>query len=296
MRFKIMFFTLCLFLPVYISFSQDYKTITFFNNDTLELKLDVFIPENEKPESVSLLIFVHGGGFKNGNRNSGHKFCREMTSRGLVSASISYTLYMKDKNFGCDGILSEKIKAIQHGTNALWLATDYFIKHADEYHIDTNRIFIAGNSAGAEVALHSAYWDRKIMSIYPNQLSVDFKFAGIISGSGAIMDLNLITKNNVVPTFLFHGDGDKLVPYATAPHHFCKTNAPGWLMLFGSKSIYDHLVLLDCSATLYTLSGSGHEIHSWYFENKPDEIYNFINNDKKNRVQNHTQINVNKRD
>ena len=41
------------------------------------------------------------------------------------------------------------------------------------------------------------------MSLFKTNLSPTFKYAGIVSGAGAIMDLNLITKQNALPTLYF---------------------------------------------------------------------------------------------
>lgn len=147
--------------------------------------------------------------------------------------AITYTLYMKGRNFGCDGVLPQKLRAFQLAANDLWQATLFFIKNVDKYNIDATKIFIGGNSAGAEAALHAAYWDRNVMSTYPEKLPGTFKYAGVISGAGALMDLNLITKKTMVPMLLFHGSVDPTVPYDTAAHHYCPTNSSNWLMLFG---------------------------------------------------------------
>jgi hypothetical protein len=203
--------------------------------------------------------------------------CKFLSKNGVVAATISYTLYMKDKNFSCDGILSEKIKAIQYGVNDLWLATAFFIANSSTYSIDTTKIFIAGSSAGAETVLHAAFWDFGTMNIYKNKLSPSFEYAGLIEGSGALMDLNLITKNSLLPVLMFHGTNDLLVPYATAAHHFCKTNTPGWLMLFGSYSIYNYIISLGGCAHLITYCGGGHEFSNELFQNDPQQVLDFIN-------------------
>jgi hypothetical protein len=107
------------------------KTTNFnyFKNDTLRLDLDLFLPENISSEKLPLVIFVHGGGFSGGSRDGGFAFC--LAQNGYAAATISYTLYMKNKKFSCDGILPEKIKAFNFGVNDLWLSTLFFIDKAD---------------------------------------------------------------------------------------------------------------------------------------------------------------------
>ncbi|WP_116789912.1 alpha/beta hydrolase [Flavobacterium psychrotrophum] len=276
---KITFFILAFFTLSFAS-AQDYKTITYFVNDSAQLQLDLFLPKTAKKsklkEKTPLLIHVHGGGFAVGTREWGHTVCREAAKNGIAAASISYTLYMKGKKFSCDGILTEKVKAFQIAANQLWQATLFFIKNSETYNIDTSKIFISGSSAGAETVLHAAFWDRSLMNLYPTRLPDSFRYAGLISGSGAIMDLNLITKKNVLPIMLFHGSCDPTVPYATAAHHLCPTNSSGWIMLFGSYSIYNHILGLNGNTHLYTYCNGGHEYSDELFGKQPTETITFI--------------------
>lgn len=288
---------LAIFFAITFAHAQKKTTITYFQNDTLKLDLDLFEPEIASKTKLPLMIYVHGGGFSGGERESGYSFCNYLANNGFASATITYTLYAKGKNFGCDGALPNKIKSFQFGANDLWLATSYFIKNSKKHNIDVDKIFISGSSAGAETVLHGAYWDFKTMNLYKNTLPKDFKYAGLVSGAGAIMDLNLISKNNLIPMFFFHGSADNVVPYGTAAHHLCKTNASNWLMLFGSQSIYNHSLEMDGSASLYTYCGGTHEYSGTLFEKDQFYILNFLNDILAGKkVQNHTVFKSGKKD
>lgn len=245
--------------------------MTYFNNDSLSMELDLYLPQKIGGDTSPLVIYVHGGGFAGGKRQSGHAFAMSVKENGMACATITYTLYMKGKSFSCDGITSEKVKAMQIAASQLWHATAYLLERSDELRIDPSKVLIAGSSAGAETVLHAAYWDRNEMQLFGKALSDEFKYIGIISGAGAIMDLNMIKENNALPTMFFHGDADQLVPYATAAHHYCEPSATGWLMFFGSKSIHDHLTRLSVSSQLITFQGGGHE-HAGTFFNQDQEI------------------------
>ncbi len=201
------------FLLTPMATAQEFQTLTYFKNDSISLDLDLFIPENEPSLNTPLLIYVHGGGFANGTRTRGHNLATFLIGQNIACASISYTLYMKDKSFGCDGILTEKIKAIQIAVSQLWHATAYLIEQSDQIHINPSQIFLAGSSAGAETVLHAVYWNRKQMQLYEPKLVPEFRYAGVIVGAGAIMDLNLITQENKIPLMAFHGDADPTVPF-----------------------------------------------------------------------------------
>ncbi|MDI1254907.1 MAG: alpha/beta hydrolase [Flavobacterium sp.] len=271
--------------------AQKMQTFTYFENDTLKLDLDLFLPEKSVNTKLPLLIYVHGGGFSIGERQHGHNICKFLAQNGYATATITYTLYMKGKKFSCDGVLSEKVKAFQYGANDLWIATSWFIRNSEKFNIDTSKIFISGSSAGGETVLQAAFWDFDTMNLYGTQLPKDFKYAGLVSGSGAIMDLNLITKANLIPMMLFHGSGDLTVPYGTAAHHYCKTNASGWLMLFGSFSIFNYMKDLDGTVALYTFCGGGHEYSATLFEKDQQIMLGFLNDVlAKKKFQTHVTI------
>jgi poly(3-hydroxybutyrate) depolymerase len=262
--------------------AQEFKTLTYFVNDSLKLELDLFLPPVKGKEKRPLLVHVHGGGFAGGKSADGHHIAKYAASQGYVGVSINYTLYMKDKNFSCDGILPEKIKAIQIAANQLQQAVVYLLDNADTYNIDPAKVFLSGSSAGAETILHAVFWGPKMMELYPGRLPMGFRYAGIIAGSGAIMDLNLITKNNIVPIMCFHGSCDVTVPYGTASHHYCEPGCSGWLMLFGSYSIYNYAKTLTDNTHLVTYCGGGHEYSDEVFAKEPQRVIDFMN-----RVLNH---------
>jgi poly(3-hydroxybutyrate) depolymerase len=258
--------------------AQEFQTLNYLKNDSTSLCLDLFLPKVNIVKKVPLIIFVHGGGFSGGDRTAGHIFGKFLASKGYACASISYTLYMKNKDFGCNGVLAEKVKAIRIAASDLWAATTYLNSNAKKLNIDTAKIFIAGSSAGAETVLHAAYWDYKKMNLFKNSLSPTFKYAGVIAGAGAIMDLNLITPKNLLPTMLYHGDADPTVPYKTAAHHYCTCDKPGWLMLFGSYSIYNHTVGLNGNVKLTTFCGGDHRYNNYYMTVDIQTVVDFVEN------------------
>ncbi len=286
--------SICIFLLQFFCLSnslkaQDFKTFTYYSDDSLQLELDFFSPVQRNGNKIPLVIFVHGGGFSTGNRTAGHALSKFLAVRGIAAATISYSLYMEGRDFGCNGILSEKVKAIQIAANQLWLATNFFIDNQEQFQIDITNIFIAGSSAGAETVLHAAFWDRTKMGMYTKKLPDTFQYAGVISGAGAIMDLNLIEPENLIPVMMFHGDADPLLPYETAAHRYCLPNSSGWLMLFGSKSIYDYIVKLNGTVDLISYTGGLHEIAGAHFFQNQKPVFDFIQSViDKQHIQKHT--------
>jgi poly(3-hydroxybutyrate) depolymerase len=257
--------------------AQEVKTMTYFQNDTLKLDLDLYLPKVKAGEKIPLIMFAFGGGFSGGARTSEKEFGMFMAKNGYAVASISYSLYMKGKDFGCKGTLTEKIKAIQIGVSDMWQATSYLIENANKYNIDTSKIFISGISAGAEIGFQATYWDYKLMNLYKNNLPENFKYKGFIGNSGAIQDINLITKENVIPMLLAHGNNDDTVPYNAGSHRSCPTNASGWLILFGSYAVYNHVLDLHKDVELITFCGGGHEFSGYLFHQGQQYVLDFAN-------------------
>ncbi|RYZ82945.1 MAG: hypothetical protein EOP06_20825 [Proteobacteria bacterium] len=96
--------------------------------------------------------------------------------------------------------------------------------------------------------------------------------------------------------FLFHGNGDGTVPYGTAAHHYCKPDATGWLMLFGSHSIYEYAIGKNASAELVTYCGGGHEYSGWLFEKDQQRIVDFLDATLRGeKIQSHTILETGKK-
>lgn len=223
--------------------------------DHKKLKLDFYRPKQVKGV-IPLLIYVHGGGFSGGKRNDKNTvyFAKNMASRGYAVASISYRLTMKKLGFGCATKAEDKVVAFNEASKDISAAVSYVLEKSSKLRINTNKIILIGTSAGAEAILNLAY-------VYNDKtLPEDFKFAGLISMAGALTSLENITKETAIPTQLFHGTDDQLVPYNIAPHHYCKTTDAGYLKLYGSKAIANKLKKISTSYYLYTIDKGD---HSW---------------------------------
>ena len=259
------------------------KTYTYKKTENgTKLKLDLYTSTKLKNDAP-LIIHVHGGGFSGGSRDENHikEFCTEMAKNGFITASISYRLTMKNYGFGCNTKSSLKIDAFNSASEDISYATKYLIDNKKRFKINNKKIILIGSSAGAEAALNLVY-------VYNNKiLPKDFKYAGVIAMAGAITSLNGIKTKSAIPTQLFHGDKDKLVPFDIAPHHYCDKNSDGYLILYGSKAIANKLKEINASYYLYTIENGN---HSW--SSKPmylckkeifDFIYNYVLKNSKNK-------------
>lgn len=234
------------------------KMKTYSYADTL--KLDFYSNKKDTVTNKPLLILVHGGGFSGGKRNNPLevKFCEDMAKRGYAVASMSYRLVRKGNplGFGCNCPADQKIETFVSVSRDIIKATQYLIDKKDKLEFNPENIILIGSSAGAEAILNTAFMKNE--NAFKKLPYATIKYAGVISFAGAMINANYITKNTAVPTMLFHGAKDNLVPYATAPHHLCEENKPGFIMLDGSNTITEKLEKLDIAHTFVTDKDGSH--------------------------------------
>ncbi len=102
-------------------------------------RLDLFLPEPLPAQPVPAIVFVHGGGWKSGDKATGlfRAGPLEYASRGYVCISVNYRLSGEAVWPAC----IEDVKCAVR-----WLRA-----HAAEYRVDPERIGAFGNSAGAHL-------------------------------------------------------------------------------------------------------------------------------------------------
>lgn len=253
------------------------ETATYATKDGQNLDMDIYLPENDSEPERATILYVHGGGFSKGSRGQQNirEFCRHLAGYGYVVASMSYRLTRQGEptGFGCDCPVADKLNTIHAAVEDVQDATFYLIQSRYEYNIDPYKIILAGSSAGAETVLTAAYTP-------PNCYGLDggpVAYAGVIGMAGAVVDTSAIYDESAIPSLLFHGTDDPLVPYGSAPHHYCEKGKPGYLIMHGSQTIADKLHRLGVPCWLHTSCGAGHELHSRPFTDYFDVIVEFCN-------------------
>jgi acetyl esterase/lipase len=102
---------------------------------------DIFIPP-EVQAPLPVIVWVHGGGFVAGSRADLYSYLQVLASRRFIAVAIDYTRAPK-------GRFPTPVRQ----TNE---ALTYLRAHAHRFHIDPARVFLAGDSAGAQIAVQSA--------------------------------------------------------------------------------------------------------------------------------------------
>ncbi len=132
------------------------------------LQLDLYSPKRAS-QPVPAVLFIHGGGWKNGYRQIYHYYCTKFAEHGYVAATATYRL-TSEAPFPA---AVEDVKCAVR-----WLRAN-----AKKYGIDPNKIAAAGGSAGGHLALMIGY-----SSDVP-ELEGNGGNAGVSSRVQAVVDL-----------------------------------------------------------------------------------------------------------
>ena len=259
-----------LLLPILLFAATPQKqTYTFAKRDTQSLQFDVYSTYTGKEQPC--LIFVFGGGFKEGTRDTKiySDYFNYFANKGFTVVSIDYRLGMKGEKapsmFNNKPIQNSIVLAIED----LYEATNYLLKNAQELNIDKNQIIISGSSAGAITVLQADYEKRNSFES-AKILPSEFQYAGVISFSGSIFSREGAPSYAIAPapTLLFHGSADKLVPYNNTRFFH--------IGMFGSNTIAKEFRKNEYPYLFYSMEGNGHEVAEYPMTDFLPEIEQFI--------------------
>ncbi len=274
---KLIFILICSFIFNIQVFGQakiadevEKITFTFAEKDTSILKLDKYCLKRAN-EKQPCLFFVFGGGFANGKRDnpSFSNYFEYFAKQGFTVIAIDYRLGMKGQKKIGIGNYEPLKNAIDMAVDDLFDATNYVLRHADEWNVDTTKFILSGSSAGAITVLQAEYENRNKRPL-SLKLPESFNYAGIISFAGAIFSTEggLKWNNEPCPVYFFHGEQDKTVPYNKI--RFFK------LGFFGSKNIAGHFKKEGFSYVFASYKNAAHEISTVPMRENKEEILRFI--------------------
>lgn len=100
-------------------------------------RLDVYYPEGTT-QPLPTIVSIHGGGYVYGNREIYRLYCMDLARRGFAVVNFDYRLAPR-----------WHFPAPLEDTNAVM---DWICRNAQGYHLDPQRLFLVGDSAGAQIA------------------------------------------------------------------------------------------------------------------------------------------------
>ena len=158
-------------------YSSALNIVSERGSNTLNLTLDLYLPP--KTELRPLIIFIHGGNFYSGNKETLQENAQQYAQLGFATATINYRLTSQALQ---DLAFEYQRLAIDHATEDLINAIRFLKYHSGRYGIDTNRVMLMGKSAGGVMALIAAL-EADTWPENPEFIGVSASVAAVISHS-----------------------------------------------------------------------------------------------------------------
>ena len=202
-----------------------------------------------KPKGIDagapVILYIHGGAWMNDNRflNGDMHHCRYFAQNGCLTASVDYPLATKERPM------------FEHQENTIVQAIVWLRHHAADFGGDTRRFYLAGGSAGGNLALNLAARINK--GEFTDLLGSDFRVAAasVLFPATNITDLydsasaplaplirdacktnwggspeevpehyrqnssDRLADGTMAPVFTVYGKNDHMVPYATVERY-----------------------------------------------------------------------------
>ncbi|GAB2667199.1 alpha/beta hydrolase fold domain-containing protein [Nocardia goodfellowii] len=205
---------------------------TYATVDGTNLLLDPKLPSSAAASPRPAVVWVHGGGWSDGDRGEAPEWHRWLNDKGYAVFAIEYRLAPPPRWNQAPGDVK--------------CAVGWIKLHAREFGVDPERIMLAGGSAGGNLALLGAYGDdrvapscpagdtsvRAVAAFYPpNDLALGYHNSGdpeyarkvlrdYVGGTPeefpdryAAASPITYARPGVPPTLLLHGTRDHVVAY-----------------------------------------------------------------------------------
>jgi acetyl esterase/lipase len=206
-------------------------TVTYATLGGQQLQLDVW--QAARPGAHQLgVVWAHGGGWVSGDRANWSlpKWGRWMADQGITMFSVDYRLPANGAGMTA---LSADLKAREAGD--VKCALGWVQAHAADYQVDPSNLVLAGDSAGAHLAMLTAYTigtpnlpPSCPVTVSPVKAVVSL-YGITYSNNAAETDVMPISyvRQGLPPTLLIQGSNDHTVPPDNAPRMASRLAASG---------------------------------------------------------------------
>lgn len=212
------------------------KNIEYKSINGKSLQMDIYRPYNMvKP--APLLVFIHGGGWKGGNRADYLVYLLSFAKKGYITATVSYRLLKDGPYPACAEDLTDAVK---------WV-----MANGEKYGYDPQRVALIGGSAGGHLALLAAYqWKSKNALKGSDSLTQERpRIKAVVDIYGPVdLTTDYARNHPLVTNFLAHSFSESPELFREAsPIRYTDKNDPATLILHGTS---DNLVPLSQSISL----------------------------------------------
>lgn len=199
--------------------------------------LDIYIPQSavRANQSLPVVIWTHGGAWVSGDKANDAPYFKLLAAQGFTVVSLNYTLAPE--------------KSYPYQIHELNDAQTYLIANAVRLHINPNKFFLAGDSAGAQLAsqmsalITNPGYAKEVgitPSLQPVQVAGTILFCGIYKMQGLTeADPNLpgiIGWGNRQVVWAFSGTKDSSSPMLQqmSPYYHVTKNFPATFISGGN--------------------------------------------------------------
>ncbi|MGH9344652.1 MAG: alpha/beta hydrolase [Terriglobia bacterium] len=240
------------------------RSVPFAHPQGIQLVADMYLPHGSGP--FPAIVFIHGGGWRNGDRMQLRRQAAYMAAHGMVGMAIEYRL--------------APAHPFPAGVKDSRAAVEWLRKHATQYHVDPRRIAAVGSSSGGNLAA-----DLGVESLM-SQAGKGANVEAVVSFNG-IYDLAAMRPTSMISDFLGKPctKAQKVCRKASPTDHV-RPGEPPFLILHGTDdktapysqaaAFVKKLQNAGVSAQLYTAMGAPHTFWAekrWY---KPSQQAMFI--------------------
>jgi len=272
-----------------VVFTENEKT----DGKAQDLQTDLYLPDSLHQKNYPLMVFIHGGGFRVGEKTDNKDFCQMVADKGFTVASIDYRTGWEKEDEPCSMDLQKLKVAVYRALQDTRAAVRYLVSNANKYSIDTNWVFLSGSSAGGILSLMTVYYPQDSATIffgpmvdtlgkldnYGNSYTTHYTIKGIDAMWGGLNSPYLIRKENAVPTIFFHGTKDRVVPYDIDYFYSCSN----LIYCYGTKPLYDRMVSIGVPAVAYIDPNAGHGVYTSDF--RAQKVSDFFHGIMQNKIQ-----------
>ncbi len=250
-----------------------------------DILLDVYMPDEEGENFRPTVVCLFGGAFLAGSKDMRPDilaWCDSLSHFGYVAVAIDYRIGFNPASgaggFGpAHGMKRAAWRAVQDCNSAL----DFLKENYLDYRIDTNQIFLLGNSAGSITAINTVFLsdEERLEETYEvasgaNNADLGFlnensffpshtnRVAGVVGLWGATMDFDWFDEGEHVPMLFIHGDDDNIVPYDEGMAFNFGEGTDINIYLYGSQRMHEYFETMEWEHEYYLYPDQPHAFYS----------------------------------
>jgi acetyl esterase/lipase len=247
------------------------KDIAYATVDGKALHLDLMRPPKpSKP--AAWVLWLHGGGWRQGDRKDYHAAMRDLARLGYAGASVEYRLAPVHK-FPA---------ALEDVRNAL----AFLRAHAVDYELDRERVAVAGGSAGGHLALMLGLTKNGrdengtgVRAVVDISGPTDFRTWTIAKEPDGLLKKSVgVDLNELIADFVGTSDRNDRRMMVVSPLSYVSKQNPAVLIIHGTadswvpfqqaQTLYDALKQAGVKARLAPFEGGSHFADFWPPEQK----------------------------